>query len=51
MGAVPLNIVRGVRIGPGDVFLGAASGRPNLVVRTRTRSVAVEDGRFTGGGC
>lgn len=37
VGAVPLNIVRGVRIGPGDVFLGAASGRPNLVVRTRTR--------------
>lgn len=37
VGAVPLNIVRGMRIGPGEVFLGAASGRPNLVVRTRTR--------------
>jgi predicted dehydrogenase (TIGR03970 family) len=30
--AVPLNIDRGARLGPGDAFLGRAAGRPNLTV-------------------
>lgn len=42
VGAVPLNIVDGVRITPGDVFLRAASSRSNLVVRPRTRAVRVQ---------
>ena len=41
VGAVPLNIVDGVRINPGEVFLGAAAGRSNLEVRRRTRAVRI----------
>ncbi|MCX2712154.1 mycofactocin system GMC family oxidoreductase MftG [Mycolicibacterium sp. J2] len=33
VGAVPLNIDHGIRIGPGAAFLAPATGRPNLVVR------------------
>lgn len=35
IGAVPLNIVGGVRTGPGAAFLQPAMDRPNLVVLTR----------------
>lgn len=37
VGAVPLNIVDGVRVGPGAAFLQPALGRPNLSVLTGTR--------------
>lgn len=39
VGAVPLNIDRGTRVGPGGAFLQPALGRPNLTVRTDTRVV------------
>jgi choline dehydrogenase len=45
VGAVPLNIVDGVRIGPGAKYLLAALGRPNLTVLGRTRTVRL---RFDG---
>ena len=32
IGPVPLNVDRGIRVGPGAAFLGAAAGRPNLTV-------------------
>ena len=38
VGAVPLNIDRGTRVGPGGAFLGPAMGRPNLTVLTKTRA-------------
>lgn len=44
--AVPLNIERGRRRGPGAVFLEPALGRPNLEVLTGTRVTRV---RFAGG--
>ena len=37
IGAVPLNIVDGVRSGPGAAFLEPAISRPNLTVLPRTR--------------
>lgn len=37
VGAVPLNIHDGQRLGPGGAFLQPASGRPNLTVLTDTR--------------
>ena len=37
IGAVPLNIVDGVRTGPGAAFLEPALGRPNLTVLARHR--------------
>jgi predicted dehydrogenase (TIGR03970 family) len=50
--AVPLNIDRGARLGPGDAFLGRAKGRSNLTVLekhsvqrirfTRHRAVGVD---------
>jgi choline dehydrogenase len=46
VGAVPLNIDRGTRVGPGGAFLGRASGRANLTVLDRTRAVRI---RLTGG--
>lgn len=46
VGAVPLNIVDGVRTGPGAGFLMPALGRPNLSLLTHTRAVRV---RFSGG--
>ena len=48
VGAVPLNVTAaGVRTGPGAAFLLPASGRPNLLVRTRTQAlrVVIERGR------
>ena len=45
VGAVPSNIVDGVRIGPGAAFLEPAAGRPNLTVHTATRALRV---RMTG---
>lgn len=48
--AVPLNIVGGVRRGPGAVFLEPALGRPNLRVlpETRVARLRVAGGRITG---
>ncbi len=50
IGAVPLNIVDGVRRGPGAAFLQPALGRPNLDVRSRTRArrIQIVDGRASG---
>ena len=42
VGAVPLNIVDGVRAGPGACYLRPALQRPNLTLLTRTRAVRVE---------
>ena len=39
VGAVPLNIVDGVRIGPGAAYLLPALRRANLAVHTQTRAV------------
>ncbi|WP_445166852.1 mycofactocin dehydrogenase MftG [Mycolicibacterium sp. Dal123E01] len=41
IGAVPLNIVDGVRAGPGAAFLEPALARPNLTVFPRTRVLRV----------
>lgn len=41
VGAVPRNIVNGVRVGPGAAYLLPALGRPNLTLLTRTRAVRV----------
>ncbi|GAY13481.1 mycofactocin system GMC family oxidoreductase MftG [Mycobacterium sp. shizuoka-1] len=50
IGAVPLNIVDGVRSGPGAAFLEPATGRPNLAVlpRTRVRRLQIAAGRVSG---
>jgi len=50
VGAVPLNIVDGVRSGPGAAFLEPALGRPNLTVLTgiRVTRVLTEGGRVVG---
>ncbi len=50
VGAVPLNIVDGVRTGPAAAFLLPALDRPNLSVLTETRAVRVdiERGRAVG---
>ncbi|KAA8963640.1 mycofactocin system GMC family oxidoreductase MftG [Mycobacterium sp.] len=45
VGAAPLNIVDGVRTGPGSGFLMPALQRPNLALLTRTRALRV---RFAG---
>lgn len=45
MGAVPLNIVDGVRTGSGAGFLLPALGRPNLTLHARTRAQRL---RFAG---
>ena len=37
VGAVPLNIDRGIRIGPGGAFLQPALGRPNVTLMADTR--------------
>jgi predicted dehydrogenase (TIGR03970 family) len=39
VGAVPLNIVDGARIGPGDAYLQPALQRANLALLTQTRAV------------
>jgi predicted dehydrogenase (TIGR03970 family) len=46
IGAVPLNIVDGVRIGSGAAYLLPALGRPNLRLLEQTRAVRL---RFAGG--
>ena len=48
--AVPLNIVDGVRLGPGAVFLEPARGRPNLTVLSgiRVARLRISRGRVTG---
>jgi predicted dehydrogenase (TIGR03970 family) len=47
IGAVPLNIVDGVRTGPGAVFLEPARTRRNLTIHSGTRAtrVRIEGGR------
>lgn len=40
-GAVPLNIVDGVRIGPGTAYLAPALRRSNLKLLTQTRAVRI----------
>jgi choline dehydrogenase len=45
VGAVPLNIVDGVRTGPGAAFLMPALHRPNLALLTQTRALRL---RFSG---
>lgn len=41
VGAVPLNIDRGTRVGPGGAFLGSAMHRPNLTVLEKARVTRV----------
>ncbi len=45
VGAVPLNIVDGVRVGPGAAYLLPALRRPNLILVERTRALRL---RFDG---
>lgn len=45
VGAVPLNIVDGVRIGSGAAFLLRARGRANLTVLARTRALRLRFNR------
>ncbi|PQE00233.1 mycofactocin system GMC family oxidoreductase MftG [Mycobacterium sp. EPG1] len=42
VGAVPLNIDGGTRVGPGGAFLAPAVGRPNVSVLTGTRVLRLE---------
>lgn len=42
VGAVPLNIVDGIRRGPGTAFLQSALARPNLTVLTQTRAIKLD---------
>lgn len=53
IGAVPLNIDRGTRVGPGGAYLQPAVRRPNLTVLTdtRVRRVRIADGRAAGVDC
>lgn len=53
VGAVPLNIDRGTRVGPGGAFLEPALGRPNLELLTDTRvgRIRFAAGRVTGVDC
>lgn len=53
VGAVPLNIHAGTRVGPGGAFLLPAMSRANLAVRTTTRvtRVLVAAGRAVGLDC
>ncbi len=53
VGAVPLNIDRGTRVGPGGAFLEPVMHRPNLTVLTDTRVLRLRfDGtRVTGAEC
>ena len=45
VGAVPLNVDGGKRVGPGEAFLAKAADRENLVVLEKTRAARI---RFTG---
>lgn len=53
VGAVPLNIDRGTRVGPGGAFLGRAVGRANLSVldQTRVARIRLVGGRAVGVEC
>ncbi|OFJ54329.1 mycofactocin dehydrogenase MftG [Mycolicibacterium grossiae] len=53
VGAVPLNIDRGTRVGPGGAFLAPAAHRPNLRVldRTAVHRIRISGGRATGVDC
>jgi predicted dehydrogenase (TIGR03970 family) len=53
VGAVPLNINGGTRVGPGGAFLGPAANRPNLTVLEKTRVVGIRivAGRASGVEC
>jgi choline dehydrogenase len=53
VGAVPLNIDGGTRMGPGGAFLGPAAARPNLTVldRTEVTGVRIVNGRAVGIEC
>ncbi|MDF2830215.1 MAG: hypothetical protein K0R01_3498 [Mycobacterium sp.] len=53
VGAVPLNIDRGTRVGPGGAFLGPAAARPNLRVLdgTDVTRLRIERGRVVGAEC
>lgn len=53
VGAVPLNIDGGTRLGPGGAYLQPALGRPNLMLRadTRVRRVLIERGIAIGIEC
>ncbi len=50
VGAVPLNIADGFRVGPGAAFLEPALGRPNLTLLSDTRAtrVRIAAGRAVG---
>jgi choline dehydrogenase len=50
VGPVPLNIVDGMRTGPGTGYLKPAMGRPNLTILTATSAwrIRIEDGRAVG---
>jgi predicted dehydrogenase (TIGR03970 family) len=53
VGAVPLNINGGTRVGPGGAYLQPAIDRPNLTVLTNTRAqrVRMAGGRAVGVDC
>jgi choline dehydrogenase len=53
VGAVPLNINGGTRVGPGGAYLQPALGRPNLdlLANTRVRRVRIGHGRAVGVEC
>lgn len=53
VGAVPLNIHQGTRMGPGGVYLRPALSRPNLrlLTDTRVRRIRIADGRAVGVEC
>lgn len=50
VGALPLNIAEGVRVGPGSAFLEGALSRPNMTLLTETSvwRLRVSAGRVTG---
>jgi choline dehydrogenase len=53
VGAVPLNINGGTRIGPGGAYLQPAMGRTNLTLlaNTRVSRIRIENGRAVGVEC
>ena len=53
VGAVPLNINGGTRVGPGGAYLQPAMGRTNLTLLTNTRAgrIQMNDGRAVGVEC
>ncbi len=53
VGALPLNIDGGVRIGPGGAFLQPALARPNIALMAGTRvcQIIVNQGRAVGADC